>query len=241
MIFRPACLALMACVSAWAQGNTVVKFEGPPKFILPPAMGAPYSAVRAGEMVLSIGEEPPRKVQSAETREYRDAQGRTRHERPALMVAGPAGDASGTVIEIDDPVAGFRLVLDEGRHIAHRMPLPAPLARPARLAAAPPEPPGTVSKSLGTRIINGELAEGHFFSSMVTGPSGPVKSESETWISRDLRIMVFSRLSGPHNDRTTVLKSLTRGEPDLRLFQVPPGYTVVDEGGPFVIEYQRRR
>jgi len=59
----------------------------------------------------------------------------------------------------------------------------------------------------------------------------------EVWHSLDLKVIVlmksFDRHTGEHITRLT---NLNRAEPDATLFQVPPGYQIVDETGPFTIE-----
>jgi hypothetical protein len=56
---------------------------------------------------------------------------------------------------------------------------------------------------------------------------------SEKWVARDLQIVVEAHRHDPmHGDATYTVTSITRGEPDASLFEVPAGYTIQDGPGP---------
>jgi len=186
---------------------------------------------------------------------YRDSAGRTRTESPFFSGSNPPPDAPMN-IEIDDVVEGYRYILDTENRVAHRSVLAAvpgpdlpPLWRCADRSAF---------KSLGTRTIEGVRAEGrktaHVLSEgrrpggYATGqPYGPSVSyigvqaaSSEEWYSTDLKAAVLTKSFTPRRgDETMPLKNVSRAEPDPSLFQVPPGYKVVDETGPFTIKITR--
>ncbi len=64
----------------------------------------------------------------------------------------------------------------------------------------------------------------------------PVTTTSEHWESPQLQISVYSQSTSPQGTVTTItLKDLSVAEPDPSLLQVPPGYRVVDETGPFTV------
>jgi|HubBroStandDraft_6_1064221.scaffolds.fasta_scaffold515141_2 hypothetical protein len=55
-------------------------------------------------------------------------------------------------------------------------------------------------------------------------------------MSPQLRRMVYSKHSDPTGlVSTTELKDLSLAEPDPALLQVPSGYQLVDENGPFTV------
>ena len=50
---------------------------------------------------------------------------------------------------------------------------------------------------------------------------------SETWFSPDLRMVMESTQSDPRFGQTTyIVTDLDQSDPDKRMFQVPPGYTL---------------
>jgi hypothetical protein len=94
--------------------------------------------------------------------------------------------------------------------------------------------PTTKSENLGGKQVTGVYAEGTRLT--VTHPVGyfgndrPIVRVSETWRSPELKIVVFSTDDDPRTgSRTTELTEIVRAEPDTSLFQVPEGYTIVDQ------------
>lgn len=169
--------------------------------------------------------------------EYRDSQGRVRKEVPFKLATPATGVTEGTMIIITDPVAGKRFVLNPQKKTAHEMPLHPPKP-PA--GDAGPGGPGPMWKSgandvsteqLGTKTILGLTATGTRMTRTIpAGQIGNTKAISvvtERWVSTDLQIP----LSMTHNDpmmgnMTSTVTSVTRGEPDAALFQVPSDYKV---------------
>jgi hypothetical protein len=97
----------------------------------------------------------------------------------------------------------------------------------------PPGGPEIKREALGTREIEGVLAEGT--RTTVTIPAGAIGNEraiesvSERWYSHELRVVVMSHQNDPRFGETTYrLTDIRRGEPSTDLFEVPPGYKVVD-------------
>jgi hypothetical protein len=133
----------------------------------------------------------------------RDAQGRTRMERG--YHAAPI-----RTTEIFDPVAGIAYLLDDQNRVAHRMLLPP---------AVPITP--VSSEKLGTKLMEGVLVAGTRTVNILT---------IDTWVSPELKITLHTKSSNGYSSRLT---GLTRTDPAPALFQPPPGYTVVDETGPF--------
>lgn len=232
--------------------------------------GAPYSAVRVTEHVQTTADGTRFTTNTQQETIYRDSQGRTRSERP--MIPGmmrPGMPDTPTIVEINDPVAGFAYTLDEQNKVAHRMPIAPMPARVggggggggqvlgAMVGSAPAvrqSVPGTAQsntnnvrpemrqESLGTQSFDGVVAEGHRMSQ--TWPVGsqgndrPFQTTNETWVATDLRVMVMSKSTDPRSgDNITRLTNISRAEPPLSMFQPPPDYKVVDETGPFEIQW----
>ena len=97
--------------------------------------------------------------------------------------------------------------------------------------------PDVKTESLGRREIEGVVAEGT--RTTVTIPAGAIgndralESTRERWFSPDLRVVILSESVDPRFGRTTYqLTRIVRSEPSSDLFEVPPGYRVVDAGAP---------
>lgn len=221
--------------------------------------GMPYSGVREFEHSQTLADGTHVSQKNELQKIWRDADGRTRTER--LM--GPPGHTADmpTIIEITDSVAGYRYTLDQQRKIAHRVPIAPqphlPLPRPTTTASSDATgktgmiftrqaraPRKMQRESLGTKTIEGILVEGH--RTIMTIPAGevgndrPISNVSESWFSPELNDNIELTSSDPRTGQTTTrLTNIDRNNPDPTLFQVPADYEVVDEQGPFSINYRR--
>lgn len=89
------------------------------------------------------------------------------------------------------------------------------------------------SESLGTRNIEGVMAEGT--RTTITLPAGAIGNEreiqtvTERWFSKELGLLVMSKTSDPRTGETTYrLTNINRQEPLRSLFEIPSDYTVED-------------
>lgn len=147
-----------------------------------------------------------------------------------------------TLAEIDDPVAGYVYVLDPVHHTAYRIPYCTPTPRPP--AAAPVTsahgPGGTAqTEDLGTKTMFGITVTGQ--RTTITFPPGsymgndiPVQRITEDWRSPQYGVFL-SKDTQPDRENTNTITTFSAAEPDPSLFQVPPGYQVVDETAPFTV------
>jgi hypothetical protein len=152
-------------------------------------------------------------------------------------------------IQIADPVAGYRYMLDSRTQTARRSAVAPTMQRPNMVATAKPAPPTVPPaarprpdrsrESLGTQTIEGVLAEGMRWTT--TFPEGsvgndrPITTVSENWTSADLKILVLSKSSDPRTGEHTMrLTNIVIAEPDPALFQIPADYSIVDEPAPVV-------
>jgi hypothetical protein len=103
-------------------------FGAPPPFAPNVVTGAPYSGEEVNEniQVLTDGTRITHKNMGRKV--WRDGNGRTRTERPLGMGAHQA--SMPVIVEITDPVAGYKYTLDTQNKVAHRQALPAPGSRP---------------------------------------------------------------------------------------------------------------
>jgi hypothetical protein len=267
-------LAAIFPVIVLGQGTVAVRqgsnFAGSAEFsysrALPPAeAGAPYSGEEVSETVQMLADGTRITRKNRGRRVYRDSAGRTRTERsmgPPQMAGRPPVNDAPVVVEITDPVAGFRYNLDTVHHVAHRVkaqPSPAQSAPPAAGAASPPpvarrpepvrlpdgslmQPPQLTTEALGSQFVNGVQADGTRTTTIIPagsqGNDRPMVTINETWRSPELNIIVLSKQSDPRNGEFTMqILNLSRVEPDPLLFTAPPDYSVVDETGPFTIRY----
>jgi hypothetical protein len=242
------------------QLSLTAEFE-PPPFSISGITGAPYSAVQVFETTQTLNDgthisNPQRTIHL-----WRDSAGRTRTERP-FFSPPQLQPRDSLLVEISDPVVNCQYILDMVNHVAHRIFAPPPqfgqpgfrsgliTGRTATQGSPPAaiDPPAEArprpqvsSESLGTRVIEGVLAEGRL--TRITHPVGsmgndqPIVTTNEVWMSRELRVMVLSKSTDPRSgEHITRLTDIDRSEPDPSLFQVPPGYTIVDETGRFTIK-----
>jgi hypothetical protein len=174
---------------------------------------------------------------------YRDSAGRVRTERHATRPMGLTSWVAAPVVpEICDPVAGYNYYLDTVNRIAYRMALPRESV--LILQALPKETYTAVitkeknvtrtNEPLGTKMLEGIEVQGvritTTYDAGAVGNDRPITATTEFWRSFDLDITVLSKTSDPRTgDFTNAVINISRTEPNPALFQIPPGYKVVDE------------
>ena len=215
--------------------------------------GAPYSAVALTEFVQKFtdGNQIVRRNEAAY---YRDSEGRTRVEQRLSTIGkwAAAGDAP-RIIMIGDPVSGEYYDLDPrtrtavknvrlGRAIKLKPPGEAGETRKGNVEekAAPPKVSSDGrrrTESLGSQRIEGVEAQGK--RTTITIPAGeignirPIETTDESWYSSELQTVVMTKRHDPRSGDTTYrLTNINRRDPDRSLFQVPPGYTIIDRSAP---------
>jgi hypothetical protein len=99
-------------------------------------------------------------------------------------------------------------------------------------------------ESLGKKVIEGVEAEGT--RSVMTIEAGqignerPIEIVDETWYSKEIEALIYSRHSDPRTGETTYkLTNIRRGEQPLDLFEIPADYKV-NEAGPGRFEFKMR-
>jgi hypothetical protein len=206
---------------------------------LKPVTGAPFSAQATTEttQVLADGNSINRTERS---KLYRDSAGRTRRDAE-LSSIGPwsATKAPHSMVEISDPVAGARYVLDVQNKTATTMPRVefGLNKRDERkdTAARKQEAGGSLfqrtTESLGTEQMAGVTVEGTRTTETIpagaVGNDKPLVVVSERWYSPELQTTVYSKHTDPRFGTTVYqLTNISREEPEASLFQVPADYTV---------------
>jgi predicted outer membrane protein len=89
------------------------------------------------------------------------------------------------------------------------------------------------TKELGTKDIDGIRAEGKLRAYTIPagelGNKNPITVSTETWVSPELQITLYSKHSDPRTgDKIYRLQNIKRSEQSLDLFNVPDGYQVKD-------------
>jgi hypothetical protein len=244
-------IAIAAALPASAQTSGsfsgTASFSGP-MFALPTVTGAAYSGEEVSEniKVLTDGTKISQKMSGRKI--WRDLEGRTRTERRL----GPDRPSSPTIVEITDPVAGYKYTLDPQAKVAHRQKW---ASRPVTAAppgfggggavgmAPPPMLPKSTHESLGSQSMDGVIVEG--MRNITTFPAGMMGNDrefsvvTETWTSPELKLGILSKTNDPRNGESMFrIQNLSRMLPDPMLFTVPSDYRVVDEGGSFTIEFK---
>ncbi len=221
------------------EGAFGMEFAGPGSRT--PVTGAPYSAVQVTEFQQTL-EGSNQIARQAQSKVYRDSQGRVRIER----AAGPGafhGQATKTAVHIFDPVAGYSHALNPQKMTALSMAIPAPrqgagvAGRRPHGAGQRPNAPQVTKEDLGTQTINGLAATGTRTTRTIpagaVGNAQPIQTVREVWISTALKVPVMIKSSDPRfGTSVTQLTNITQAEPDAALFQVPAGYTVTQRARP---------
>lgn len=212
-----------------------IRMPAPPLHA-PVVTGAPYSAEQVSEGTQTLADGTHITEKARVSKLYRDSEGRTRVERPAFL--GWGSDSQDVmIVEISDPVSGFRYVLDPQNHVAHRFAAPERANEPVRysqetralpqtgnsaparqaLSPAPAQAsrPESTTELLGSQVIEGLYAEGKktttTFPAGMVGSDRPIANVREYWYSSDLKLTVLSKSSDPRSGENSMrLQNINR-------------------------------
>ena len=155
-----------------ASRTTGAFFSGGAPF--QPITDRPYSAEQVMERVQTLADGTHITQTTQKTMLYRDSAGRTRTEHTFMPPPGAAMASIPALIEIADPVAGCRYILEQQNRVARRTPWPPALRRVA--------PVGVASQSNGIVFsTNGQPAK------ILPAPatSGPTDARPHPQMSRE--------------------------------------------------------
>lgn len=219
--------------------EAVFTFRAFPNMNLPAVTRAPYSiqSTSQTQRTLPAAVTAPNQIAST-TSTYRDSMGRTRRDAapPQQQISLP---------QIDDPVSGYRYILDPVHHVAHRSVVstrkvtpssPAPAVVPATPATSQTVSGGMTitTESLGTRMIDGLPALGMKTTTQSSAAGGP-NMVMESWSSLQYGVVLRQSSTGANSNTVTTTKGFSPAEPDPALFRIPADYKIVDEDGDFTI------
>ncbi len=200
---------------------------------------APYSAERITErtnvILATHNEEAP-------VRLYRDSAGRTRVDRLLFPQYGDKVSPP-EFSEITDPVDGVLIVLDPAHRIAHRFALGHMEQSPRLNFFSASSPRGTLysEQDLGEDNMDGIPVSGQLRTwrtpAGVEGNDREYTQTSETWYSTKLKLIVSEKTHSTTDDTVIRLTHFSQDEPDHSLFEIPAGYTVVEEKAPVGITF----
>jgi len=245
--------------STQAGFSKSVHFAAQPWFGVP-ITGAPYSGEVTVENLQTLVDGTHIRLAVIPTKVYRDSAGRTREERPVFEGAAdkaPSGAESLMIIEISDPVAKVRYVLDPHERVAHKqamfvadppiskrtgVPVSATAAAAPAIRAVPPSVAQTATEKLVPQVMEGVLSEGTRTSTTwpinSQGNDRPIVAVVESWRSPELQVRMLIKTFDPRSGEHVVrLTNISRSSPDASLFQPPADYTVVEEKEDFIIRY----
>jgi hypothetical protein len=205
--------------------------------------GAPYSATETTKTARTLADGTH--ITQPERRRFlfRDSRGRTRNEVFPVVPNGSKTPMVAVFINIMDPVAGFRYMLDTEAKTAIRAPTRAavPVGSPPGGTTITPAPrpvtvrrPQSKSESIGTQVMEGLLCDGHrtitTYPAGVSGNDRDIVTTMESWVSQELHIVVVNSTSDPRSgDSVTKLTNISRSEQDPALFVIPGDYTIRDQ------------
>lgn len=244
-MIRDAILAGVALGSTMCAGVNVVLAQTAPVVRSRAVTGAPYSAVVEQRHTQTLADGTHIDLVSSVTKQFRDAQGRTRLEN--YMTREGATSETPNLIEILDPVTDKRYMLNPHDHTAQsfgmsqgaskaivtsgELSTPVPVNGPT-IRTGESERPEVTHASLGTDSMLGVEVTGSRITSVYPvgsrGNDQPLTIVIETWRSTELRIDMLRKQDDPRSGvvewRVT---QIDRTEPDSSLFQVPSDYEIL--------------
>lgn len=162
----------------------------------------------------------------------RDTKGRTHNETRRMMPEYFHGSPPLMGVRLFDPATRTRTTYDPVSHVARRQfvpkqPTPAP----------PPGGEGVKLEDLGIDTLSGVRAHGtrrtYVVEKGIFAVRKAVEAQDEVWYSDELHINILARHSDPRIGVDTIgLSEIKRVEPAASMFEVPPGYKIIDSTAP---------
>jgi hypothetical protein len=203
-----------------------------------PVAGASFSAVAVQGMIQILGDGTSfqRKTSAFIARDYR---GRIHNESHEIIPMDSGRQPTLLSVHIYDPDTRLNTFLNLGAHIARQATLPNPpsTAPPSNWAQQ-----GSANnyngenlrlEDLGSNVLDGIAVHG-YRRAMTLGPKASGTGQSvvitdEYWYSEELRINMLAKHNDPRTGTLTItVTQVNRNEPPADLFEIPPGYKLVD-------------
>jgi hypothetical protein len=161
----------------------------------------------------------------------RDSKGRTHNETRRMMPEYFHGSPPLMGVRLFDPATRIRTTYDPVSHVARR-----------QIVARQPSPPPPVVaavrvEDLGVDTLSGVKAHGtrqtYVVEKGIFAVRKAVEAQDEVWYSDELHINILARHSDPRIGVDTIgLSEIKRVEPAASMFEVPPGYKIIDSTAP---------
>ena len=198
--------------------------------LIPAVPRAPFSATVSTESVRMLADGS--RIALVNHRAIaRDGAGRIFQERRLLVPPDGEHESVITQTEISDPVAHELYICKPAEHVCQLESYSPPLFAGTPSAINPEEKKSR--EDLGKQFIGGLEVAGTRETTVVD--PGVIGNDSELhiireyWYSPQLSINLSSKLQDPRiGTQDFELSGITLGEPDPRLFKVPPGSEVID-------------
>lgn len=212
--------------------------NGPMQSIfIPPKPGAPFSLTLAAEWARPMQNGGTITLVN-ERHIMRDSKGRIYQERWILVPKGGKIKSQMNVFQITDPELHTWFNCEVGTKVCELLQyhLTAEQAYLPATGTSGPLPDGSgnrLHEDLGPNVTEGVETHGYRETQTVyegvMGNDKPMVNMREFWYSAQLGINLLSIVDSPSSGRQIfTVKDLSTSEPDLSLFVVPQGYTVVD-------------
>jgi hypothetical protein len=179
----------------------------------------------------------------------RDFRGRTREE---YELPFPTNGPKLTQITLYDPDTGIRTLLFPASHNARQI---LPGGVPPRFSGTPNPPPNTLPlvlspnarsqvtiqrEDLGIEFVDHlevqHIRETQTFPERLLDNDKAIAIILEYWFSPELQVFLRANRNDPRSgSQTLAVKDLRREEPDASLFEIPPGYTLVEGNRPVMV------
>jgi len=203
-----------------------------------PVAGAPFSAVAVQEMKQALKDRTSFERKTAALI-ARDSQGRIHNESHEVLPITSTQEPALLSVHIYDPDTRLNTYLNPYTHVARQRTLPGPpaTAPPSNWAQQGsgnhPPTPNVREEDLGSSVLGGIDVHGYrrtlTLTAKASGTGQPVMITDEYWYSEQLHINLLAKHSDPRTGELTVtVTQLNPNEPAVELFEVPPGYKVVD-------------
>ena len=207
--------------------------------VIPPKAQAPFSLLLQTEWVKTLADGGTITVVN-ERHIARDSKGRIYQERWYLVPNNGKVESQMTTIQISDPNTHTHyncFMLEEPKQCVLSTFTPSTSAvykfESPSTGTLPNEAGSTIHDNLGKQLVSGVETIGTrdsvIYNPGVFGNDRKVTVEREFWYSPQLGINLLSRRSDPRfGTQTFSATNLILAEPDAHLFDLPPGFTVVD-------------
>lgn len=205
--------------------------------LIPSLLNAPFSATVATESVRQLADGS--RITLANRRAIaRDTAGRIFQERRLLVPEDGKHESIVTQIEISDPVSHQLYICVPRERVCQVEFFSAPQFVPPAVgptsAAKQSGSPGR--EDLGKQFVSGletlGTRETNVIEAGAIGNDSPITLSREYWYSPQLGVNLISKLQDPRiGTQDFEVQDITVGEPDQKLFAVPPGSQIIDLRG----------